>query len=198
VTGSDGTAWRNAYGSAQYVTFGTTPAASGLVRMPNNVAILAARNAANSADLNVLSTNGSDKITVGDLSATASILMEAVGEIAAISSGDMALEAGTDFYLDSATLHLRSAAHAEFITVIAAAGASILGSSGATSLTVGTNKSAATLILQADAATTVQTLASTGTELANLSTPAAGTGPRLVGASGRFEVVDSDGTVRIF
>ncbi len=68
----------------------------------------------------------------------------------------------------------------------------------ATQLSVGTNKSGAAMVLQADAATTIQTLASTGTELANLSTPTAGTGPRMVGGSGRLVIVDSDGTTRTF
>ena len=90
--------------------------------------------------------------------------------------------------LNSAALSLNSSATTP----------SIQSGTSATSLTVGTNKSGASLILQGDAATTVQTLASTGTELANLTTPTAGTGPRLVGASGRFSITDSDGTVRIF
>lgn len=68
---------------------------------------------------------------------------------------------------------------------------------GLSATTVGTNKSAATMALQADAATTIQTLSASGTELANLSTPAAGTGPRMFGSSGRFGVVDSDGTIHL-
>lgn len=53
--------------------------------------------------------------------------------------------------------------------------------------------SLATLTIQHNSAT-IQTLSSAiGTELANLSQPAAGTGPRLYGSSGKLGIVDSSG-----
>jgi hypothetical protein len=63
----------NLTGSAGLVTiptaalaFGTNPATSGNVRVPNATTVLGARNAANSADLPVIATTGGNAIVIGD------------------------------------------------------------------------------------------------------------------------------------
>lgn len=50
---------------ATAITFGATPAASGLLRAPNASTIVAARNAAATADLAVLATDASNNVTLG-------------------------------------------------------------------------------------------------------------------------------------
>jgi len=52
--------------SADELSFGATPAAAGFLRATNNATIVAARNAANSADLNIASTTSSNVINFGD------------------------------------------------------------------------------------------------------------------------------------
>lgn len=55
-----------------FLQFGTNPAGSGLVRTPNNVAIIGARNAANTADVEALRVDGSNVVVLGGVGATPS------------------------------------------------------------------------------------------------------------------------------
>lgn len=58
--------------SVLFLTSGTV-SASGLIRAPNNQTILTARNATDSADINLLLTNNSNTITIGDATNSPSI-----------------------------------------------------------------------------------------------------------------------------
>lgn len=59
---------------------GSTPAASGAIRLPNNTTINA-RNAANSADVNVIQCTGSNNIIVGDITNPPELSLECTTDI---------------------------------------------------------------------------------------------------------------------
>lgn len=97
---------------------GTNVAGSGDIRAANNTTIIAYRNAANNANLIALSTDNTNAITLG---ATQSAAVNIIGSgliFQTVSGGNMtffsanliqAQAAGGDWYLDSTTLHLRTA-----------------------------------------------------------------------------------------
>jgi hypothetical protein len=58
--------------------FGTNPATGARINVANNVSILEARNAANSADIGILSVSGSDSVTLGHATAGPTQLLYAV------------------------------------------------------------------------------------------------------------------------
>ena len=60
------------------ISFGATPSATGAVRLSNNTAILA-RNAANSADCNLISISGTDAVAVGHTAGTQSLTLNCSG-----------------------------------------------------------------------------------------------------------------------
>lgn len=98
------------------LSVGSTVAASGQIRVPNNTTILAARNAANTGDLNVISTDGSDNLLIAS-AGIGSTTIEATGQISLLSA-TVALEAGSDVYLDETTLHIRNASHTEAMQIV--------------------------------------------------------------------------------
>ena len=65
-------------GAAYFYTAGTV-ATQGLFRVPSNQIIIAARNAANSANLNALRWNGSDILELGDNATGAGVRVQALG-----------------------------------------------------------------------------------------------------------------------
>lgn len=66
VSTISGTAPVNVSNSA--LSFGSTVASTGNIRVPNNTTVMAARNAANSGDISLLTTDNSNTITFGSLS----------------------------------------------------------------------------------------------------------------------------------
>lgn len=59
--------------------FGTNPATGAKINVPNNVSIVEFRNAANSADVAALGTDGSDQLYVGGGAGPAQIRLQAIG-----------------------------------------------------------------------------------------------------------------------
>jgi len=76
------------------LTFGSNTAASGSLRFPNNTTIMAARNAANSADIPVLATDGSNNINIGDLTNTNATYISSVSSIT-LNAGGYSLISGS-------------------------------------------------------------------------------------------------------
>lgn len=101
-----------------FVRQGTNPATAGIVRAPNNVVILAGRNAANGADVNVVKINASDLIEFGASLAAFTLggVITATGQ--AVSWGAIPASAGNlRFANDAAIGAARNAANAADINL---------------------------------------------------------------------------------
>jgi hypothetical protein len=83
ITGSSGTATVTA---STKLNFGTNPSTTGLINLPNNT-FLYQRNAANSADLNMIGYNGSNALLVGDLT-NANVTVSSNGTVNLTSNGN--------------------------------------------------------------------------------------------------------------
>jgi hypothetical protein len=58
-------------------SFGTTPATTGLLRVPNNVLALAGRNAANTGDVDLIGVNGLNQVAIATLGGAAAVVIGA-------------------------------------------------------------------------------------------------------------------------
>lgn len=95
---------------------GTALAASGTIRGAKDFGVKA-RNSGNSADINVITVDGSNNISVGDLSQVGNTSIQGGSEVDVLSNGTIAIEAGGNMYLDGTAIHVRDASHNETITI---------------------------------------------------------------------------------
>lgn len=76
-----------------YVSLGTTPAASGAIRLENNVGIFY-RKASNAADINMIASDTSDNITIGAVTGVTQIDVKSVTSIA-LTTGKVTIPGGS-------------------------------------------------------------------------------------------------------
>jgi hypothetical protein len=81
-------------GAGVVLSFGTNPSTTGLINFPNNVTVLAARNAANTANLSLVLINSSNQITFGNT--TSGITIQGGSNMGiATSAGNITLSPGS-------------------------------------------------------------------------------------------------------
>lgn len=102
--------------STDFVAFGATPAASGNVRFANSSGFVAARNAANTADITVLSTDANNNVTLGGSNAKGVLMFSGATTVARLQA-----LTGTDFVQFGATSALSGYVRADNNTTIATA-----------------------------------------------------------------------------
>jgi hypothetical protein len=122
INGFDSVMTRQNTVAASPLTMGSVAASAtvGDFRCENGTTILACRNAANSADLTLISSSNADSITICPTTAIASVVFGNGTSSMTVFGTTIAIEATSDVYIDGSGIHFRNASHTEIIAWSAA------------------------------------------------------------------------------
>lgn len=92
---------------------GTALSSTGIMRVAKDFTVKA-RNSGNSADFNLISTDGSNNVAVGDLSVVGITQILGTSEVDILSNSVIAIETPGNMYIDAIMHHIRGSTHTEF------------------------------------------------------------------------------------